>query len=178
MLSVRRLMSATLIAAALVVLVACGAVPLSEIQLEPLLVQPGDLPAGFSGAQVKSVAPEMFKNFPSPQRAIDQRFEHEGETGGGVVVLLYEQQADRDRAYAMLVDGISDDAQPVADLGEQSIAHGMELEAAGMNIKSTDLGFVRCQAIVHVRLTDTSNVAEAAEYAKRLDKRLSPLVCR
>jgi hypothetical protein len=54
-------------------------VPLSEIQLESIIIQEGDLPAGFSEAQIRDEAPERFRELPEAQNTIYQQLEKNGD---------------------------------------------------------------------------------------------------
>lgn len=182
-------MQRLLLIVALVLLAACGgdpapipqwqsatavptAVPLDQVDLEPLLIQSGDLPAGLSGAQVKDEAPAMFAGVPHPTKAIDQRFQRAGDTAGGITVLLYQSDADRDVAYADVVKGLGKGAVAQNGVGERAMAvNNTDL------LEFVDLTFVRCHAVVHIRFSGTSEPSDAAAYAKRLDKRLSSVVC-
>ena len=79
-------------------------IPLSEIDLEPLLVQPGDLPVGYSASQVRGGMPDDFSTLPTAENVITQLFEKNGDIGvfgdigGSVTVLLYESNTNIDLA--------------------------------------------------------------------------------
>jgi hypothetical protein len=162
---------------------------LSKIDLEPILIMPGDLPSGFSGAQVRNSAPEMFKNVPKSDNVIYQRFQKGGETVGGVIVFLYESTKDIEKAYSVIVagfgkagneSGIKTEIKPLSEIGEKAtLAMGeVNIEAVGFSSKSSDLVFVRCHAVVHIRFGGISDAADIAAYATRLCKRLGSQVCR
>jgi len=162
-------------------------IPLSELDLEPLLIQPGDLPAGFSGAQIKDVAPSMFDDLPAAENTIDQRFERGGDTAGGVTVFLYGSTSKIEEAYALLmsieadyVALLTDDmnVQTVTGVGEQAIVSVVSLSMGGFTLESSDLDFVRCSAVVHIRMVGVADIDTIRAYAKRLDKRLEPVVCQ
>lgn len=162
-------------------------IPLSEIDLEPILILPGDLPAGFAGAQTRQVIPEMFLALPEAQNHINRQFERNGDGAGSVTVLLYESSNDVDEAYSTIVQGFAEprniegmnvQRQLVPDLGEKAEANTMEGELLGVVLDFTDLAFTRCSALVHIRMKGTAEIIEVASYAKRLDARLSDLVCR
>ena len=152
-------------------------VALKDLDLEPLLIQSGDLPAGFSGAQVKNEAPEMFNKTPKPVYVINQRFAYHEETGGGITVLVYDHLADATEAFQGVRKGMTTDAVPLNDVGEEAFVVAMALTAGDKKIKSTDGLFQRCHAIVHVRFSDISDSDVVEAYLKRLDKRLQPMVC-
>ena len=147
-------------------------IPLASVDLEPLLVQSGDLPAGMTGAQVKDAAPPAFKRYPLPTKAIDQRFQRSGDVVGGVVVLLYENAADRDAAWAQAQQAITSSATPLPDVGEQAL-----LLASSPQLPITSATFRRCAAIVDIGMDAQVQPNEISAYARRLDTRLTPLVC-
>lgn len=153
-------------------------VPLNQLDLEPLLVQSGDLPAGLTGAQVKDIAPEMFATFPKPTKVIDQRFQRNNQTAGGVTVLLYETVPEREQAYGALMTGLGKDAKPLEGTGEQGSATTLDVTVATIHLQTVALGFRRCTALVYITLAGTATLSDGDAYAKRLDKRLTPLVCR
>lgn len=154
------------------VLVSCGAPNLARLDLEPLLIQPGDLPAGISAAQVRAELPQMFEGVPTPIKAIDQRFQDGVGNAGGVSVALYEGAADRDAAYDKLVKGMTSDAQAYTGVGERATSLTLD-----MVIQATDVAFIRCHAVVYVRIVGSSDLTGAISYAKRLDERLKEVVC-
>lgn len=145
-------------------------VPLSALDLEPLLIQSGDLPAGIAAAQVKDVAPLAFNGYPPTTKAIDQRFQRDGKAVGGVVVLLYEQQDNFNTARSLAMK-ISESSKPLDGVGEEAKAFlGSDL------LPIRGITFIRCRAIVDVSISNVT-IEEVAAYAMRLDKRLSGVVC-
>ena len=104
-------------------------------------------------------APKMFDNAPKPDLAIDQRFQKAGETKGGVVVQVYLDDAKLQQAVKAVSDGMGDDATTVSGLGEQALYTGFSIEILGSTSAFSDLVFVRCQAIVHVRFSDIEDAA-------------------
>ena len=162
----------------------CAAPDLSELNLESLLIQSGDLPAGFEAGQVKDRAPAMFDNTPQPVQAIDQRFTREGEDRGGVVVLLYSASTDSDLAYTLVIDSMGDSVQEI-DVGERASVISEVIEILGVNTGYAELAFQRCGAVVHVRFVKNA-VFEAqarisddviSAYTRRLDERLEKELC-
>ena len=174
----------------LVFLTACGVpfrtVPLGEVELEPLLtIQQGDLPAGMTGAQVKAMAPPgiaSLPGFPQPTKAIDQQFARAGQTAGGVVVLLYDSLADAERAYTVMTNDLKNGGgrtrSGYVTIGDQSMDMGRSDTLLGVNLDTAATIFQHCHAVVAIQLGGTSNPDDSVSYAKRLDTRLKPVVCR
>ncbi len=123
-------------------LTGCGAPKLSEVDLEPLLIQSGDLPAGFSGSQVRDRAPDMFKEVPTPQKAISQQLQRNGSATGTVTVLLYDSADDVAKAYSLTAAGLSTDRVSLADVGEEAVGIGSSQQVAGIKIEFADLVFL------------------------------------
>lgn len=162
-------------------------VPLSELSLEPILIISGDLPAGYSGAQIRNTPPEMFNNITNFNNAIYQQFEKDGESAGGVAIFLFESINNGDIAFQKIVDGFgkSDESanikttvENISNVGERATAVTVETSLSGLSMKFTDFVFVRCHAIAHIRMKDTVNIEYLTGYGIRLDKRLSELICR
>ena len=162
-------------------------VPLADLNFEQIMIQEGDLPAGYSGAQIRDRVPEMFDSLPEPQNEAYQQIAHKDEAAGGVSIILYDSHEDLKAAYNEIVDGMkfeedseSIDVETIAldEVGEQATACSVETSVLGQTFESLDLVFLRCQAIAHIRMTDTTNLDYGLSYAQRLDERLQPMVCQ
>ena len=151
-------------------------IPLSDIELEEILVKDGDLPAGYSGAQISDTAPEMFDNLPEAENTINQQLAKGGEQKGGVTVFLYDSQDNLDSAFFKIKTGFSEEKQ-LDTVGEKAFITYFSQDILGIKIQFGDLLFSRCNAVVHIRMTELSSEDSLIAYAKRLDKRLSELVC-
>lgn len=164
----------------LVVLASCGsagapAVP-SAIDLEPLLVQSGDLPAGVTGAQVRDVAPKMFDQAPKADRVLYQQFASGAKQIGGVAVFLYKDADTRTQGYSVIAKDMGQ-TEVVAGLGDQAVVTLLSPQAAAYGLDFADVLFQRCVAVVHVRISGPDSRVAATAYAKRLDKRPAQVVC-
>lgn len=152
-------------------------IPLTDIDLEGILIMNGDLPAGYTGAQIRDNAPEMFNNLPEAQNTIYQQFAKDGETAGGVTVLLFESQEDIENAYKKIIAGFSD-AEELDEIGENANITYVDMEVLGSRMQFGDLVFIRCNALAHIRMTDLPQKESLISYAKRLDKRLDGMICK
>src|SRR5439155_10521390 len=61
----------------------------SQTDLEPLLLQPGDLADNMVGARADDPAPPNFEDSPPAARIVGLRFTRDGRGAGSVSVLLY-----------------------------------------------------------------------------------------
>ena len=110
---------------------------------------------------------------PQADNTIYQQLARNGNSAGGVAVFLYEDKSKVDKAYSKILGGMGSDAKAVPKLGDKA---SIAILTVGM--EGSDLVFARCNGVVHIRMTGTSNAAEITSYAKRLDTRLSEVTCR
>jgi hypothetical protein len=152
-------------------------IPLDKIDLESLAIQEGDLPAGYSESQVRTILPEMFEGIPEPINGLYQQFEHDNEAAGGVSIIIYQAESTADKAYYQMQQGMGDDAKLFSGLGERAHITIINITMLGITMQTVDLLFIHCATIVYIRMSDTINTDYAVAYAERLDKRLSPYIC-
>lgn len=145
-------------------LVACGT-GLVTPKLEPLLIQDGDLPAGYSAGLVSdgSVGPA------SGTSGFTTRVMREIEQPGGnkvpytyVAVALYNDKAVLDRNFSTVLPAVQAAGIASSDVGDRARVQG--------NI----VLFTRCTALAQLQV---GTPQEALTYAKRLDERLKANVC-
>lgn len=176
-------------------------VPLSNIKLELLVLQPGDLPASISGSPIEHTAPAAYSILPVADNIIHQYFERDGEIkGGSVTVSLYESSSDLERAYNLLVDDMGDPRvsdppmsgtvgeligfreetkiQRIPGIGYKATALQAVVSTYRKDRKRSHITFVRCHALATIRMGNSGDINVVADYAKRLDKRLTPVACR
>ena len=159
------------------------AIPLSDLELEPVLVVSGDLPAGYSGAQVRSTPPDMFDGIRGYEQVIYQQFGNDSQAGG-LTVFLFASGGDRDAAYESMTEDfgnteVSPDyillVDDLSDLGEA--AHYASFDGKTIPLDFIDLAFTHCHALVHIRMGGMTQLDAVTAYAVRLDKRLQAIVC-
>lgn len=148
---------------------------ISEVKLELLSFQAGDLPAKYEIAVPTTTIPERFKDFPVAQNQISVEITLFGSWAGNATIFLYERQADIDKAF-QLSSGTANET--ISGLGEKSVfaAFSIPYGTEGGTIDGANVLFVRCSAVVEIRLI-TENNEDVIAYAKRLDERLMPAVC-
>ncbi len=152
-------------------------IPFSQLNLETALIKSGDLPAGVSGAQIRSSAPEMFKNVPTADYTIFQQFEKKGNAAGGVAVFVYESPERVESAYQEILGGMGE-TKPSTDFGDKANTSILSMTVAGITLEFSEALFIRCHAVAHIRMTDIADINAIVAYAQRLDERLREFVCR
>jgi hypothetical protein len=166
-------------------------IPLSKIDLKSILVLPEDLPAGFSGANV-SDPPSGFNVISGYTYGIYQQFERGEDPSGGVAVFLYDTIEARDWDYSILVKKSIDDGSfdttlstlivstngQVPKVGERATYVTVLGSSMGIDLTSTDLFVARCHALISIRMSGIGEVDPLSTYARKLDNRLQPIVCR
>ena len=148
----------------------------SPAKLESLLARSGDLPAGYSGTQIRHSAPGMSRGVPAADKTTFQPFARHGRAAGGVSVFLYRDKSKIMKAYSAILSGIAD-AKPVANIGEKAALHVLTLSTGGVAFTGVEMAFIRCKSVVHLRFAGTTDVAAVRSYARRIDRRLSEIVC-
>lgn len=147
-------------------------VPLADIDLEPLLVQPGDLPPGYAGSQIRVELPDFALRGPEPVNHVRQILSKNGDVGGNVAIVLYESLEDVQEAFVLAAENLPN-AAAVDDFTED----GSLGSFAVLNLSAASFAFSRCHAVVSGQLLGTTDVGAALSYAKRLEARLQPYVC-
>jgi hypothetical protein len=177
-------------------------IPLSEINLESILVESGDLPATISPGQVRDFPPvevevlgetrtsalyRFVDTMPAPDGSVYLEL-HSSETDieGGVTVFLYEAEDYAETAYTEIAaymqesepyvyESSGDSVSSVSDVGNAAIAVDMGSDLNFVHFSA--FAFRRCHAVVHIVMRG-GDVDQSTGYAQRLDQRLQPLVCR
>lgn len=152
-------------------------IPLSSIDLEPLFIQSGDLPGHLRAGQISDLLMTQsirLENLEAPANFLNQKFEHEQSrrVGGSVIVYLYEDASEASKAYTQVKSGFSPGgfgSEVQVDVGENSYGYWSTPQRHTI--------YTRCNAFVYVWMVDASE-SEILAYARRLDERLSPFICR
>lgn len=159
---------------ALVVLVGCGmqlrAPTSTPVNLESLIIQPGDLPAGLTAAQVLDTRPPAYDQMGMPQasKIIFQRLARGDAPGGFVVVSLYDNPANAYDTLAKSLGMVGVVTRPTG-IGEAAIISADK--ALG-----TTLAVKQCRAVIEVLFTQ-EDAQSVTAYATRLLTRLQPVFC-
>ena len=158
-------------------------------ELEQLLIQPGDLPAGFTAGQVREQAPGMFSELPRPQICIYQQLVLGDTQAGGVTLLVYSDLVQAKKSFEGIVSGFAlDDDQSlykqscdaIDGIGEsctQFLGRAQSAELLGMPLKDMgDITSIRDVIVSHVRMVGTADPKDLQSYLRRLDRRISQYI--
>ncbi len=141
--------------------------------LGPLLLQTGDLPDGYVGGQISNSLLPRFLNLPRPNYVIMQEIDKGGEMAGNISLMLYLNGVEG--AYQGDIADFTAERKSIDGIGEEAAFIGMGRTGS---TNAGDLAFKRCSALAHIYLSNTSDEAVFVNYARRLDARLTPALCK
>lgn len=147
-------------------------VQISKLDLEPLLLQDGDLPPHLVPDFVSRELNSQWMTLEdlTADNFINQDFYNTDRksSGGAVIIYLYENIKEADRAYEQIAPAIDWFPTEVDDVGEKAkMQH---------NTPQHHLIFKRCGAFVYIWMIDVREY-DIITYAQRLDGRLSAVIC-
>lgn len=172
--------AATVAPSAVPVVIAAEPVPLTIEGLTPLLIQNGDLPAGWTGAEVYDESPVDYDG-PAPVVVVNQGLlaTPTDRVPSGRVVLWVFASADEARAAfnsrSVLVQSAVD-----ADADRQSPSIGDEallIPGHGDVFITNQLVFIRCRAVVEIDQGLAAEVDQIITFANRIDQRIRSSAC-
>jgi hypothetical protein len=155
-------------------------VPLSQIDLEPILVVDGDLPADLvPDIIVRENAVGSADELDRADAVFTQYFLLEGGEGGGVSVFLFESLDDVQAAFGK-VSTFMDKPLVYFLVGEQARIESFFIPLVDdvPPIQGSRLIFSRCHALGVIQFPRADDGEAMERYGQRLDGRLQPLVCR
>jgi hypothetical protein len=146
-------------------------IQIRKLDLEPLLIQDGDLPPYLVPDFVSKELSSQWSTLEdlTADNFINQDFYNteRKSSGGAVIIYLYEDAKEADRAYEQIAPAIDWFPEP-ADVGEKG-----EMQ---YDTPQRHLIFKRCHAFVYVWMSDVREY-DIVTYTQRLDERLSAVVC-
>jgi hypothetical protein len=161
---------------------AMGSVDLSEIDLDAIVYEHDDLSELYNLQDIRGGTPARFEDCPSFQKAIFKQFEinYEGNPihAGDVSIMLYSSERKLDKAYETILQGMTLDSEQgfelkaINEYGDKAM-----ISKWPSFYDQTSTIFVRCYAIVQIRLLFTEDFDNIIGYAEDLDERLQNLVC-
>ncbi len=155
-------------------------IPMSQINLEPILIVDGDLPDDLvPDIVVRENAVGTAAELDRAEAVFTQYFLLEGGEGGGVSVFLFESLDDVQAAFGKVSTFM--DAPLVYQLvGERARIENffIPLVPDVEPIQGSRLIFTRCHALSVIQFPRADDGEAMEKYGQRLDERLQPLVCR
>lgn len=148
-------------------------IPFADLDLEAILIQPGDLLLGIIGGQIQNGLPVMFDDIPQPVNQIYQQFSNINKENGAVAVLVYDTSTVANDVYNTIEENWGDQSSVVPVIGDKSNINFYIEEG----LTCLDLLFMRCNTVGFIRLRNLSDSDYIISYAQSLDERLTPLVC-
>jgi len=156
-------------------------VDLSLLKLDPVLIQYGDLPAGYTGAQISYNGIPQFlgPNVPVPQNQINQEFEKDGKKQGSIWLAVYKDVSNVKNLYEQFVSGLGDN-----NTTEYTTKSGVQIKAAYLSInypglstiKNVALTFYKCNYVGYLVISETDEVKGMVNYIERLSPRLDEIL--
>jgi hypothetical protein len=155
---------------------------LADIDLAQIAFQSGDLPSEYSGTKAKASDPGAFKKLPKPGKIVNQPIKKKKKLVGGTTILLYKTDEEIGLAYSGILKGLGESGiQEIKSIGEKATLATLEMAFAVNGIeahhfKAYELVFVRCCAVVDIRLDDRNLILS---YAEKLDQRIrNSVICQ
>jgi hypothetical protein len=164
-------------------------IPFSALQLDDLIIQPNDLPAGISGAQISHHEQcDSAAGNKCAEYYFNQDLAFEDNQHGQVQIWIYEERQYVSARYNAQFNIFKTecakaekqcypgDPKPIPDLGES--ARMIDVYNL-IGADSFSIVFNRCNAVVLVNIRGVANDPDGViTYAQRLDERLTSIVCR
>ena len=158
-------------------------IPFSLLHLDDVLIQENDLPAGISGAQIDNgVGLDLADYY------LSQDMAYQDQRRGWVQVFIYEDTSLTAWRYGNRLSGFASECAKAAGQchpGDPQTIFGLGEDAKMIDVYNMigpdayTVAFYRCHAVVEISIWSAINDSSGLiTYAKRLDERLKPIVCR
>lgn len=154
-------------------------VALTSEDLTPLLIQPGDLPEGWTGGKVYEEAPVDYSGT-KPIVVLNQGLLESGAKfpSGHIILYIFQTDGDAKEAYNQRTELIKrtvdkDVVFQNPSIGDQSFLAPGKGQVFILNQQI----FLRCKSVVEIQLGKNDQVDLILNYSKRIDERLNPSVC-
>ena len=161
-------------------------IPFADLNLDDLIIQSNDLPAGASGAQIGYYDEQS--DVPSADYYISQELSYDNKSRGEIQVWVYEDIKNaliREKYETELLKFECLKADNQCSPNTPEVVSGLGDDAVLINInnyigpKTHTLVFSRCNGVVTIHFGPIVEDAQSIiTYAQRLDSRLKPVLCR
>ena len=155
-------------------------IPLSQLDIEPLLVADGDLPEDLIPDTITNEnAVGSIEELDRADAVFTQYFLLEGGEGGGVSVFLFESADDVQAAFGK-VSTLMNGPAAYYGVGEQARIENFLIPVMPdvAPIEGSRLIFARCHALAVIQFPRADDLPALERYGQLLDGRLQELVCR
>jgi len=146
---------------------------LAKIELDAIVIQTGDLPP-IEGSVEKIFLPSSDGNRPRIVNSFARLIKKGDIVFGSIYVDIYAESTETKKAYDDGANNLRYSAENENALESPSVGEHALLEYSA-KAHTTVIVFVRCHAYVNISLPASKEAT--LDYAKRLDARLTPLVC-
>ncbi len=161
-----------------------AASPVASQDVESALVVAGDLPEGIVANEVTTTMDGRFNVLPPAVKALRQVFirELDQKEVGSVSIFQYNTKEKADQAFNQLVGMVGNNSHAEPEIGDSSMFVSASVSILDYFFTSGDVAFTRCTSTIHIRLEYRTSEydetgAQLFDYAKKLDERLTPLLC-
>lgn len=158
-------------------------IPFGEIDIQGILIQPGDLPLNYEIGQTSYDWPSDI-GVPmkvTPDNFIMQKFSEKGDSldfPHFSMLALYNDKNNAVNSYNEIVKEIGGNSLVPSIVGDVStIAYSQISRAFDTKFTDTVLYFQRCNSVILIRAIEWTD-EEVYAYAKGLDKRVEKIACQ
>ena len=155
-------------------------IPLGDINIANYLDPGTDLPSNYRYGQVFSPLPVMFSKCPVATNAYSREILYGYEPAGGITILLYSSLTAANGAYTEILNGMIESNTINGSVGDRSrmAAVNMAHFVPGSTFTFVEYVIQTCHMVIHVRWTDTLDLLTLEAYARTINNRLAPVICR
>jgi hypothetical protein len=162
-------------------------IPFALLNLDDLLIQENDMPAGMTGAQISHTEPSSQRS--GADYYISQELAYDGKSRGQITIWIFEDPMLVTARYETEYGALEAECAKAVHQCQAFDPHdvpGLGDAAAIIDVYNYignddyRLVFQHCHAVATVRMFASSvdSTDSVITYAQRLDERLAPIVCR
>jgi len=153
---------------------------LSTVDLVEFLIKPGDLPAGFTASQIREHGYRSEDLELNSINMVNQDVAMGDAFGGKISLYIYNSQESAEKAFNFLIGEFTEiTPKEIVSLGDKAVGREIYVPLLmGLDpIRSSEVIFIRCKALVYATLETETAYSGLVDYAKRLDERIKTFVC-
>jgi hypothetical protein len=150
---------------------------LSSEALRMLLILQGDLPEDYEAVAYHTRLSSWFDGGPMPDYWAGRNLTYKGNDGGSAQLAVYMDTSQSGEAYKAAARRLSEPSE-LGESGWVEVGEEAAMTTTNLMMYTASIAFRRCTAVVALQFIFTHKGDEALSYARRLDERLKPLVCK